>query len=133
MRDAYGQSCVKQTHRSATTCARRSSFVLKSTSPWQATFKSALHGPLVAAALDRMTPPRMLTLTADIAALNQLLDNGMIEALMPIIGDKRLLAPHAMHVRVITQTGGMAAARAKVRRSANDHELAALSAMPRAA
>jgi hypothetical protein len=63
--------------------------------------------------LDRMAPPRILTLTADIAAAKRLVDDGMIEASMQMRANKRQFAPNAMHVRAITKKGRLAAAREK--------------------
>jgi hypothetical protein len=55
--------------------------------------------------LDRMAPPRLLTLHADFAAAKRLLDEGLIEASHQMRSTKSRVVLHAMLVGVITAKG----------------------------
>ncbi|WP_454902815.1 hypothetical protein [Variovorax gossypii] len=65
--------------------------------------------------LDRMLPPRILTLQADFAGAKRLLDEGFIEASHQMRSDKTGIGLHAMLVRVITAKGSLAIAQEKAR------------------
>lgn len=55
--------------------------------------------------LDRMLPPRILTLQADFAAAKRLLDDGFIEASHEMQSTRSGIGLHAMVVKVITAKG----------------------------
>ncbi|MFM9927222.1 hypothetical protein VLK31_29865 [Variovorax sp. H27-G14] len=65
--------------------------------------------------LDRMAPPRLLTLQADFAAAKRLLDEGLIEASHQMRSTKSGIGLHTMLVRVITAKGQLAVAQEKAR------------------
>jgi len=67
--------------------------------------------------LDRMPSPRMLTLSADVAAAKRLVESGMIEASVQIKANKRSPALGVvMHVLAVTPEGMSAIALEKGRR-----------------
>lgn len=65
--------------------------------------------------LDRMMPPRLLTLQADFAAAKRLLDQGLIEASHQMRITKSGIGLNAMLVKVITAKGSLAIAQEKAR------------------
>jgi hypothetical protein len=65
--------------------------------------------------LDRMTPPRLLTLHADIAAAKRLVDLGMIEASTHYRSGKSSIGSHFTNVEVLTAKGSFAVAQEKAR------------------
>ncbi|MEZ2299944.1 hypothetical protein [Variovorax sp. RCC_210] len=65
--------------------------------------------------LDRMLPPRILTLQADFAAAKRLHDDGFIEASPQMHSTKSGIGLHAMLVKVITAKGSLAVAQEKAR------------------
>jgi|UniRef100_UPI000D33415C hypothetical protein len=67
--------------------------------------------------LDRMMPPRLLTLQADFAAARRLLDAGFIEASHQMRSSERGISVHAMLVQAITAKGSLAIAQEKARSS----------------
>ncbi|MDR6890807.1 MULTISPECIES: hypothetical protein [Variovorax] len=65
--------------------------------------------------LDRMAPPRLLILSADVAAAKRLVEGGLIEATLQARTDNQVLMLHAMYVLRITPRGLSAVAQEKVR------------------
>lgn len=65
--------------------------------------------------LDRMLPPRLLTLQADFAAAKRLLDDGFIEASHQMQSSKSGIGLRAILVKVITEKGSLAIAQEKAR------------------
>lgn len=65
--------------------------------------------------LDRMTPPRVLTLQADFAAAKRLRDEGLIEASHQMRSTGSGVELHTMLVKVITAKGSLAVAQEKAR------------------
>ena len=64
--------------------------------------------------IGRMTPPRWLTLSADIAAAKRLAASSMIEVTLETQGSKaKPFAPEAVHVHAITGEGALAIANEK--------------------
>jgi hypothetical protein len=60
--------------------------------------------------IGRMTPPRWLTLSADIAAAKRLAASGMIEVTLELQGKAKRFALEAAHVDAITSEGVLAIA-----------------------
>ncbi|MEZ2298481.1 hypothetical protein [Variovorax sp. RCC_210] len=69
--------------------------------------------------LDRMTPPRVLTSRADLAAAEELLNKGLIEASHQTRFTKSGAAKQAILVKVITEKGRLAVAQEKTRPHGN--------------
>ena len=63
--------------------------------------------------LDRMMPPRLLTLQADFAPAKRLMDDGFIEASHQMRSTQSGIGLHAILVRVITTKGRLAIAQNK--------------------
>ena len=63
--------------------------------------------------IERMTPPRWLTLSADVAAAKRLVASGMIEATLEIQGKAKGLALEVAHVDAITSEGASVIANEK--------------------
>ncbi|MGJ7571539.1 hypothetical protein ACSFBX_13470 [Variovorax sp. RB2P76] len=63
--------------------------------------------------IERMTPPRWLTLSADVAAAKRLVASGMIEVTLEIQGKTKRFTPEAAHVDAITREGALAIASEK--------------------
>ncbi|MGJ7526701.1 hypothetical protein [Variovorax sp. GB1P17] len=63
--------------------------------------------------IGRMTPPRWLTLSADVAAAKRLAAGGMIEVTVEGHGKAKSFAPEAVHVQAITDKGSLAIASEK--------------------
>ncbi|MDP9971699.1 hypothetical protein J2W39_002941 [Variovorax paradoxus] len=60
--------------------------------------------------IGRMTPPRRLTLSADVAAAKRLAASGMIEVTLEVQGKAKRLALQVVHVEAITREGASAIA-----------------------
>lgn len=60
--------------------------------------------------IERMTPPRWLTLSADVAAAKRLVASGMIEVTLEVQGKGKRFVPEAAHVDAITSEGALAIA-----------------------
>lgn len=58
--------------------------------------------------ISRMTPPRWLTLSADVAAAKRLAASGMIEVTLELQGNAKTCALEAVHVHAITKEGASA-------------------------
>ncbi|MDP9971693.1 hypothetical protein J2W39_002935 [Variovorax paradoxus] len=65
--------------------------------------------------IGRMTPPRRLTLSADVAAAKRLAASGMIEVTLEVQGKAKRLALQVVHVEAITSEGASAIAIEKSR------------------
>ena len=63
--------------------------------------------------IGRMTPPRWLTLSADVAAAKRLVASGMIEMTLEVQSKAKTFAPEAAHVHAITREGALAIANEK--------------------
>ncbi|MGJ7504566.1 hypothetical protein ACSFBF_29715 [Variovorax sp. ZT5P49] len=63
--------------------------------------------------IERMTPPRWLTLSADVAAAKRLVASGMIEATLDMQCGPKAFATEAVHVHAITREGALAIANEK--------------------
>ncbi|BEP64580.1 hypothetical protein GmRootV213_51340 (plasmid) [Variovorax sp. V213] len=63
--------------------------------------------------IGRMTPPRWLTLSADVAAAKRLVASGMIEMTLEVQGKAKRLALEVAHVDAITSEGASAIAHEK--------------------
>ncbi|MGJ7531373.1 hypothetical protein [Variovorax sp. GB1P17] len=63
--------------------------------------------------IERMTPPRWLTLSADVAAAKRLVASGMIEVTLETQGGPRAFATEAVFVHTITREGALAISREK--------------------
>jgi hypothetical protein len=63
--------------------------------------------------IGRMTPPRWLTLSADVAAAKRLAASGMIEVTLEVQGKAKRLALEVAHVDAITSEGASAIASEK--------------------
>ena len=63
--------------------------------------------------IERMTPPRRLTLSADVAAAKRLVASGMIEVTLEIQDRAKGFAPETACVSAITSVGASAIANEK--------------------
>ncbi|MDP9607292.1 hypothetical protein [Variovorax sp. tm] len=63
--------------------------------------------------IERMTQPRWLTLSADVAAAKRLVASGMIEVTLEVQCGPRVFATEAVHVHAITREGALAIASEK--------------------
>ncbi|QNK67234.1 hypothetical protein [Variovorax sp. PAMC26660] len=63
--------------------------------------------------IERMTPPRWLTLSADVAAAKRLVAGGMIEATLETQVGTKAFATEAVLVRAITREGALVIASEK--------------------
>jgi hypothetical protein len=78
--------------------------------------------------LDRMAPPRVLILSADVAAAKRLVGGELIEATLQARADHPVLALHAMHVQRIRPRGLSVVAQEKARSRHAAHRALAVPA-----